>query len=90
MESAHTAKRFLNEGMVIITSVDRKRLNEPLDEVIARTVERLKKMNVDAVIGVYGDAPDMSRHVTIKAVPWKELTELGAKVERDILQRLPR
>jgi hypothetical protein len=87
MEYINTAKYFLREGLVIKSSVDRLRPDEPVDEVIARTVERFKELHINATVGAFGKAPDISSEITVQVVPWKERTEIGEAVEQKERER---
>lgn len=87
MENINTAKRFLQEGLIVLSEVKRKTLNESLDSVIKRTVKKFEELGIEGTIGVFGDAPDISEAVEVKAIPWKERTELGEKVEQKERER---
>lgn len=84
------AKRFLDEGLVINSQVKRLKYNEPIDSVIARTVEEFKKLGIEATVGILGDAPDISNAVEVKVVPWKQLTDIGHTVEKRERERIRR
>ncbi len=76
------AKRFLNEGLEVISDVTRVTPGEPVESVIERTVQKFIDLGVEGTIGVLGNAPDISKTVAVKVVPWKELTEIGKAVEK--------
>jgi len=87
MENINIAKRFLEEGLIILSDVKRESLNEPIDSVIKRTVKKFEELGIEGTIGVFGDAPDISEAVQVKVIPWKERTEIGEMVEQQERER---
>ena len=82
MEYINSAKHWLREGLVIKSSVERLQPDEAVDEIIARTVKKFEKLGIKATVGAFGKVPDISKEITVQAVPWKERTEIGEAVEQ--------